>query len=317
MKKKGFTLIELIAVLVILAILALIVTPLVMNIIRKARISADKRSIDAYGRSIEYAIATYLLDNGKFPTSIEELTIEYTGDRVLCSTTQLNSDSTVYLAGCTVGGRSVDYTYGIDKSPSYTVYSIGDEVTYNGANYYVLKDSGAKKTTVTLLKAEPLTVEEMNIPYGGDGTVNFRRCIGQYGIGIPPHAGIYDNSTVKEYIEQWSSNYLNSDDLVEDETGYSVRLITIDELIENLGYTYVEEGTSMVWRSGESTPTWIWNNEYKYWTMSAWEDSDDNVWVVSSRNNGQYGIAINEAAATCSYGNYVRPVINLLKSAIN
>ena len=49
-KKNGFTLIELIAVLVILAILALIVTPLVMNIIRKARISADKRSIDAYGR---------------------------------------------------------------------------------------------------------------------------------------------------------------------------------------------------------------------------------------------------------------------------
>ena len=35
MKKKAFTLIELIAVLVILAILALIVTPLVMNIIRK------------------------------------------------------------------------------------------------------------------------------------------------------------------------------------------------------------------------------------------------------------------------------------------
>ena len=34
-KRKGFTLIELIAVLVILAILALIVTPLVMNIIRE------------------------------------------------------------------------------------------------------------------------------------------------------------------------------------------------------------------------------------------------------------------------------------------
>ena len=68
-KKKGFTLIELIAVLVIMAIIALIVTPLVLNIIRKARISADKRSVDAYGRSIEYAIATYLLDTGNFPTS--------------------------------------------------------------------------------------------------------------------------------------------------------------------------------------------------------------------------------------------------------
>ena len=66
LRKKGFTLIELIAVLVILAILALIVTPLVMNIIRKARVSADKRSIDAYGRSVELAITSYLMIQGHF-----------------------------------------------------------------------------------------------------------------------------------------------------------------------------------------------------------------------------------------------------------
>ena len=112
--KKGFTLIELIAVLVIMAILALIVTPLVMTIIRKARISADKRSIDAYGRSIELAVASYLLDTGKFPTDVSQLTIEYSGSLVECSTTQLNSDSSVYLTGCTVAGRAVDYTYGKD-----------------------------------------------------------------------------------------------------------------------------------------------------------------------------------------------------------
>ena len=69
-KEKGFTLLELIALLVIMSILALIVTPLVMNIIRKARIAADKQSVDAYGRSIELAIAGYLLDNGKFPTDV-------------------------------------------------------------------------------------------------------------------------------------------------------------------------------------------------------------------------------------------------------
>ena len=69
-KEKGFTLLELIALLVIMSILALIVTPLVMNIIRKARIAADKQSVGAYGRSIELAIAGYLLDNGKFPTDV-------------------------------------------------------------------------------------------------------------------------------------------------------------------------------------------------------------------------------------------------------
>lgn len=73
-KKKSFTLIWLIAALVILV---LIVTPLVMNIIKKARTSADKRSIDAYVRSIELAIASYLLAIGTFPENVLQLTIEY------------------------------------------------------------------------------------------------------------------------------------------------------------------------------------------------------------------------------------------------
>ena len=156
-KSKGFTLIELIAVLVIMAIIALIVTPLVMNIIRKARISADKRSVDAYGRSIELAIAGYLLDTGKFPTSVEQLTIEYSGNQVVCSTTKINSDSSVYLAGCTVAGRSTgDYTYGEEEVITYDAYSVGDEVTYNNVDYRVIKNSGASESTVTILKPASL-----------------------------------------------------------------------------------------------------------------------------------------------------------------
>ena len=91
-KKNGFTLIELIAVLVILAILALIVTPLVMNIIRKAKISADRRSVDAYGRSVELAIATHLLDTGAFPTDLSTLNVEYTGKTVVCNVMQMKEN---------------------------------------------------------------------------------------------------------------------------------------------------------------------------------------------------------------------------------
>ena len=117
--KKGFTLIELIAVLVILAILALIVTPLVMSIIKKAKDSANKRSIDAYGRAAELAVATYLLDNNDFPESFSELTIETTGSEVSCATTVLNEDSSVYLADCSVDGTLVSgYTYGTLATPS-------------------------------------------------------------------------------------------------------------------------------------------------------------------------------------------------------
>lgn len=118
MKKKGFTLIELIAVLVIMAIIALIVTPLVMNIIKKAQNSANERSIDAYGRSAEIAVAGYLLENGDIPTSFDQLNVEYSGAEVSCSTKQINYDGSVYLTGCTVNDVAVDYTYGHLGTPS-------------------------------------------------------------------------------------------------------------------------------------------------------------------------------------------------------
>ena len=106
-RKKGFTLIELIAVLVILAILALIVTPLVMNIIRKAKISADRRSVDSYGRSVELAIATHLLDTGTFPTDLKNLNVEYTGKTVSCNIMQMKENGGIYLSECTVGTKEV------------------------------------------------------------------------------------------------------------------------------------------------------------------------------------------------------------------
>ena len=117
-KRKGFTLIELIAVLVIMAIIALIVTPLVMSIIRAAQRSANERSIDAYGRSAEIAVAGYLLEHGDVPTDFSQLTVEYSGAEVSCSTKQINYNGSVYLTGCTVNDVDVDYQYGTMGTPS-------------------------------------------------------------------------------------------------------------------------------------------------------------------------------------------------------
>ena len=128
----------------------------------------SKKCIDEYGKSIELAIVSYLLDNGDFPEDVSELSIEYTGNKVVCSTVNLNSDSTVYLSGCSVGGVNVDgYSYGKkEKKSASSSYKIGDVVIYNNVNYYVLKDSDISEQIVTLLKAEPLSVDEVN-QYGG------------------------------------------------------------------------------------------------------------------------------------------------------
>ena len=327
-KFRGFTLIELVAVLVIMAIIALIATPLVMSIIRKARISADKRSIDAYGRSIELAIAGYLLDTGKFPTEVSQLTIEYSGSQVVCETTQINTDSSVYLAGCTVAGRSVEnYTYGSDKSPTYTAYTVGDEVTYNNVDYYVIKDSGAKESTVTLLKAEPLKVAEVN-EYGA-GHVN-RYTSDSVGTAYDSdsYGGMaYYTSETCGYVNNTWVNTGCKSDYASSEIKYVVdawktakapaateaRLITIDE-VTSLGYEWKQtcptcgEG----WVKTDDVPTWVYNSNYWYWTSTRYNDSPSDVWSVDVSG----ALSGNYVDSTGGYG-VVRPVITISKSNIS
>ena len=298
-RKKGFTLIELIAVLVILAIIALIVTPLVMNIIRKAKISADRRSVDAYGRSVELAIAGYLLDTGTFPTSMNQLTVEYKGDEVVCTTTQIKSDSSVYLAGCTVGGRSVEgYTYGKEETtpaPSYTAYSVGDHVSYNGVTYYVIEDSDTTNDTVKLLKETPLTKTEMdNLNLTGI-TILEQNGYGEVHYGS---TNDYSTSTVKQVVDAWKNTAVKSGDTA------TARLISHDDLVDNLGY---ENRVDIINPSANgTTPTWVYNSNYYYWTMSQYGDLPA-VWTVDN-NGSMYG-------GGPSNSNMVRPVLELSKSA--
>ena len=297
-KMKGFTLIELIAVLVIMAILALIVTPLVMSIIKKAKVSADKRSIDAYGRSIELAIAGYLLDNGSFPTSIEQLTIEYSGEEVVCTTTNLNSDSSVYLGDCTVGGRSVDgYTYGKEEvGPTYTAYSVGDHVSYNGVTYYVIEDSDTTNDTVKLLKEEPLTKTEMdNLNLTGITISGSTYGQVQYG-----NSTDYLTSTVKQVVDAWKNSVVKTGDTA------TARLITYDELMNNLGYEQDSSISSKRIPNVSNTPTWVYDSNYWWWTMSYCEDSH-NMWFVHYDGN-----MYNDGRSS---NNMVRPVLELSKSA--
>ena len=302
-KKNAFTLIELIAVLVIMAIIALIVTPLVMNIIRSARTASDKRSIDAYGRSIELAIAGYLMDTGSFPTSIDQLTIEYSGDEIACTTTQLNSDSSVYLAGCAVAGRSVDgYTYGKEETtpvPSYTAYNVGDHVSYNGVTYYVIEDSDTINDTVKLLKENPLTKIEMdNLNLAGI-TISESNGYGQVQYGSTTD---YSTSTVKQVVDAWKNSAVASGDTA------IARLLMLDELVNNFGFDYFEQGTSSVYKKTELTPSWLRVMYFIDWTMTSVSDSQSNMWTV---NGADFGLSQGQIKTSCG----VRPVLELNKSA--
>ena len=185
-RKRGFTLIELIAVLVIMAIIALIVTPLVMSIIRKAKISARKRSIDAYGRSIELAIASYLLDTGTFPTNeqLPNLQIEYSGSTVVCNIMTIKENGGLYLSECKVNNVDVKdsstedgwYHYGTrDLTDTEFVDMYGDALKTASLAYFNTNGSPVEDyTTLTIdYKGKPVACE-VTVNY--DGTIYMTKC---------------------------------------------------------------------------------------------------------------------------------------------
>ena len=74
--KKGYTLVELLTVIIILSVLALITVPVVTNIINDSKLSSAERSLEGYVKAIENAQVNYVTVNGKRAKTLEELSIE-------------------------------------------------------------------------------------------------------------------------------------------------------------------------------------------------------------------------------------------------
>ena len=183
-KREAFTLIELIAVLVILAILALIVTPLVLNIIKKAKIAADRRSVDAYGRSVELAIASHIMDTGQIPTDLDALKVEYTGKTVVCRVKQLKENGGLYMSECSVNGKEVKDSKSEDGYYHYGTRDITNE------EFIDMYGDALKKASLKYLEDNGNIVSDyktLNIDYKGkevtcsitinyDGTIYMETC---------------------------------------------------------------------------------------------------------------------------------------------
>ena len=194
--------------------------------------------------------------------------------------------------------------YGEEEIVAYKAYSIGDEIIYKGEKYYVINNSSEDEASVTTLKENPLTTSEI-IEYGtghineyssdsclqSPGTVCDRNGYGgvayysKENCSYPNLSGCksdYDSSDIKFIIDNWSSHNFAKNVLLNDTMGYKTRLITYDEIIDNFNYVLKNEGPSgMYFGPSSSTPNWIYNTQYWYWTMSTYNDSTSSVWRVT------------------------------------
>lgn len=179
---------------------------------------------------------------------------------------------------------------------AWSEYTIGQEVEYNEIEFYVIKNSDTKEDNVTLLKKEPLTVDEINLYSGETGATTNNDGGVQYHL----NSSNYETSFVKVIVDNWSSSEIS-------EGFQGARLITLDELKNNLGYVLDESESFEKYIPSSDTPLWVYNSSY--WTMTSFEDSSSRVWYVI--NDGRlvnYAVNINS--------NMVRPVVLLKKSVL-
>ncbi len=84
-------------------------------------------------------------------------------------------------------------------------------------------------------------------------------------------------------LDNWKESAFSDNDLVLVD-GYKVRLITLNELLNNLGYNSNEVVTEKVYKLTSEVPDWVYKyyqyGEYSYWTMSSIDDSNNAVSVV-------------------------------------
>ena len=167
---------------------------------------------------------------------------------------------------------TLNYQQDLGQVVAAKSYAIEDVVEFAGSNWYVIEDSNEEQDYVTLMKETVLTHDELGdyaisytctaedvedgnygcttegeikerdtMAYYWSDTCHSGRTYGYTDTDVSGCSGHddYAGSKIKEYLEGTYINTLGSDNLKEVD-GYKVRLITMDELVNNFGYQYLE-----------------------------------------------------------------------------
>ena len=330
-KNKGFTLVELLAVIVILALIALIATPIILNVINDAKKQAAKDSAYGYMDAVEKYIVSSELE-GK---SIKDGTY---------SVEELNKK--ISVKGSTPDNGNIEI-----KNKEVKSYEIGID-GYVVSNGEVKKASTTKEIkNGTAVYYNPVYGEKCNdYTEANSKTGTKSGCMKWYVFndkeGNATVNVILDHNTTANVA--WNSAGNNSEmkevkiKLEEDTKDWknTARLITANEVAKITGYTsWGTNITGYPWfcfdtnqqddtndcakAQGTSKYAWLFDytkectnygcntpnlSSWGYWTSTQYVNSI-HVWFVS--RNGR--LDVNSASST---GHGVRPVITISKSDI-
>lgn len=128
MNKKGFTLVEILAVITILAVIALITTPIIFGVIEDSRINTFTRSVEEMRNVID-------MDYNEYGRS-GRVTYKYSNNKLVCVECDGGSD------------LELDFTGEIDDA-SGTFYNNDGEITLTVENgVYKATDDGSGEVVI-------------------------------------------------------------------------------------------------------------------------------------------------------------------------
>ena len=327
-KNKGFTLVELLAVIVILALIALIATPIILNVINDAKKQAAKDSAYGYMDAVEKYIVSSELEDESIQDgiySVEDLNkkISVKGSIPDNGTIKIENSSVksydIGIDGYVVSNGKVDKvsTTKSFKNGTAVYYNpvFGEKCTgYTEANSKTGKKSGCMKWYVFNDKE-------------GNATVNV----------ILDHnttAGVAYNSTgsnsemkeVKRKLEEDTKDWKNTARLI---TANEVAKITentgFDASTENQDWFYLDSNNQTQIASSTNKSKYAWLFDYTHectnYGCNKQDSSTEGYWT-STRKIGETMIwHVNREGFLSAHGMTlncygVRPVITISKSNI-
>ncbi len=157
--RKGFTLIELLAVVVVIGVIALIVTPIINNVLSKARYKTAEESVYGYVKGLENAVyhsqnsieiteEKHIFETGEDDTELAKVQVTGTRPTYAYVAYNLGTSKISYGKFC-INGYSIEYEYGKTKksednlcdanasnafNPTFVYHNVPDEIS-NGYLY--------------------------------------------------------------------------------------------------------------------------------------------------------------------------------------